>query len=243
MSAQSTGVAPEKLIIVDDDEFAKTAAELVVEESEQAISARGRCSIALTGGETIVPVYEELARSPLRDRVDWSMMDVFWGDERCVPPDHPHSNYRLAYDTLLAVVTVPAERIHRMGCEEADHDAAARDYSDLLPDRLDIVLLGMGKDGHTCSLFPGDPALDEERARVVAVHGGEPDLPRLTITPPVLADARRLIVMISGAEKADTVARVLEGPLQPSALPAQLAVGGVWVLSRSAAAQLKRGSD
>ena len=239
MSSHTTGVAPERLIVTSPPEFAGAAATLIAEEIERAIGTLGRCSIALTGGETVIPVYEHLARAPLRDRIDWSAMDVYWGDERCVPPDHPHSNYGLGYESLLALVTVPPEQIHRMECEAPDRDGAARQYADLLPERLDILLLGVGADGHTCSLFPSDPALDERDARVVAVHGGDPELPRLTITPPVIADARRVITMVTGEVKAHTVARVLEGPISTSELPAQLALGGIWILDDPAAGELR----
>lgn len=229
---------PESLVIEQRQALAAAAAEWVAAEIRTAVKERGRCAIALSGGTTPRAVYAELARRP--DDAPWSHVDVFFGDERCVPPDDPASNFRMADASLLQHVPIPRERIHRMEGERPDPEGAASDYERSLPERLDILLLGVGPDGHTASLFPGAPALDERTRRVLAVESPVPPVHRLTITPPVIAAARRTAVLVTGAEKAPVVARVLEGRFDPHALPAQLALGAAWFVDRDAAAQLQR---
>ena len=223
---------PERIVA---DDFAPRAAEWIAESLREVVARRGRCAIALAGGSTPAPVYRKLAEQP---RVPWSELSVFFGDERAVPPDHPDSNYRLALVALLSHVPVPPSRIHRMEAERPDREQAAREYQALLPDPLDLLLLGMGADGHVASLFPFSPALDEAVRRVVPVNGGAPRLPRLTITPSVIRAASRILVMVSGREKAEQVKRVLEGPENLAELPAQLARHATWLLDRAAAAGL-----
>ena len=223
---------PERIIA---DDFAARAAEWIAATLRDFVSRRGRCALALAGGTTPGAVYRRLAELP---RIPWRRISVFFGDERAVPPDHPDSNYRLATETLLSRVPVPGSQIHRMEAERPDREQAARDYETLLPDPLDLLLLGMGADGHITSLFPHSPALGEILRRVVSVNGGTPPLPRLTITPPVIRSARSILVMVAGWEKAEQVTRVLEGSETVSALPAQLARGGTWLLDRAAAAGL-----
>lgn len=201
-----------------------------------AVAQRGTCAIALSGGSTPRAVYEQLARDELS--VPWEHLEVFFGDERCVPPDDPASNYHMAFDALLRHVPIPRARVHRMPADSADLDAAARAYDALLPERFDVLLLGLGADGHTASLFPGAPTLDERERRVVPAEGPTAPRRRLTITPPVIAAARRTAMIVAGAEKAEIVERVLQGPFDPHALPAQLALGADWFLDRDAAARL-----
>ncbi|HEY9514172.1 MAG TPA: 6-phosphogluconolactonase, partial [Gemmatimonadaceae bacterium] len=195
----------------------------------------GGCALALSGGTTPRAVYARLAGWA---GIQWPRVDVFFGDERCVPPDAAASNYRMASDVLLSRVPVSPDRIHRMEAERADIDAAARDYDRGLPDRLDVLLLGMGADGHTASLFPDAPALDERLRLVVSTVSPVPPVGRLTITPPVIASARRVVMIVTGAEKARAVERVFEGTLDPRAVPAQLALAGHWFLDRGAASLL-----
>jgi 6-phosphogluconolactonase len=183
-------------------------------------------------------VYAFLAVSPLAERVAWDRVAVYFGDERCVPPDAEESNYRMVREALLQHVPISRASVHRMEGERADADAAARDYERQLPPALDILLLGMGADGHTASLFPHSPALAERARRVVAVHRPAPALQRLTITPPVIDAAETVIVLVAGADKAATVARAIQGPYVPDELPIQLALRGTWLIDHHAARDL-----
>ena len=158
---------------------------------------------------------------------------MYFGDERAVPPDHPDSNYLMVHRVLLSRVPVPAGQVHRMEAERSDREAAAREYERSLPPRLDILVLGMGPDGHTASLFPGSAALDERQRLVVPVIGAKAPVERLTITPPVIEAARRVAVIATGEDKAAMVARAIEGPLAPKEVPVQLARRGSWFLDRS----------
>jgi len=226
------------LVVAERRELSRRAADWLTQEIGKAIGARGRCAIALAGGETPRPVYRELTVSPRSDQVQWNRVHVYFGDERAVSPDDPASNYRTARETLLGRVAIPAPQIHRMEAERPDLNAAAAEYERLLPDALDVLLLGMGTDGHTASLFPGSPALAERSHRVVRTRSPKPPVDRLTITPPVIAAARAIAVLVTGADKAPQVARVLRGPVDPDRLPAQLARHGTWFVDSDAAAFL-----
>lgn len=228
------------LVIADRATLPRRAAEWLTAALADAVQARGRCSLALAGGTTPQPVYAALAAPELADRIEWGKVDVYFGDERAVPPDHPESNYRMAQEALLARVPLPAGQVHRMAGERADLEAAAADYDQLLPAALDVLLLGVGSDGHTASLFPGSTALAERQRRVVVVHSPTPPALRLTITPPVLAAARLVAVLAAGNEKAWAVSRALAGAAPPSEIPAVLARRGVWFVDTAAAAQLAR---
>ncbi|HEY7634864.1 MAG TPA: 6-phosphogluconolactonase [Gemmatimonadales bacterium] len=225
----------ELVVVARPADLARPAAEWLELEMARAIGERGTCALALAGGHTPEPAYRELARA---SSVDWRRVQVFFGDERSVPPDHADSNYRMVQAALLSRVVIPAGQIHRMEAERADRDAAARDYERVMPPRLDILLLGIGPDGHTASLFPGSPALDERQRLVVPVLGAKPPAERMTITPPVIEAARKVMVLASGGDKAAVVARALEGPLALQAVPAQLARRGTWFLDQAAAARL-----
>ena len=225
----------ELIVVSQPVELARQAAGWLDLEMSNAIAERGSCALGLAGGRTPDPVYRELAAG---SSVDWQQVHVFFGDERAVPPDHPDSNYRTVRLALLSRVPIPAAQVHRMEAERADREAAAREYERLLPPRLDVLLLGMGTDGHTASLFPGSAALDERRRLVVPVVGTMPPAERLTITPPVIEAARKVVVIATGDDKAAMVARAIEGPFAPTAVPVQLARRGVWFLDQAAAARL-----
>lgn len=222
-------------VVPEPADVARPAAEWLEAEIVAAIRARGGCMLGLSGGRTPEPVYRELA---LAADIDWRRVSVFFADERAVPPDHPDSNYRVVRSALLSRVPIPAAAVHRMEAERPDRDAAAREYERLLPSALDLLVLGIGGDGHTASLFPGSAALDEGRRLVLPVVGTKPPADRMTITPPVIEAARRVAVIATGADKAAMVARALEGPLSPTQVPAQLARRGAWFLDRAAAAKL-----
>ena len=225
----------EVIVASQPAELARQAAGWLDLEVRSAIAARGSCALGLAGGRTPDPVYRELASG---SSVDWQWVHVFFGDERAVPPDHPDSNYRMVHLALLSRVPIPPHQVHRMEAERSDREAAAREYERLLPPRLDVLVLGMGADGHTVSLFPGSAALDERRRLVVPVVGTKPPAERLTITPPVIEAAWKVAVIATGDDKAAMVARAIEGPLAPTAVPVQLARRGVWFLDQAAAARL-----
>jgi 6-phosphogluconolactonase len=221
-------------IVCDSKDLPGRAAARIAMELGKAIAERGHASLALAGGTTPKATYEALAGLPL----DWSKVDVFFGDERCVPADHADSNYRMAKAALFDRITIPSERIHRMQGELADRDAAARAYEAELPERIDVVVLGIGEDAHTASLFPGAAALGEESRRVLPVTGPKPPPERLSLTPPALRAARTCLVLGSGAGKAEPVRRALKDPIDIVSTPIQLARDGVWFLDAAAAAQL-----
>jgi 6-phosphogluconolactonase len=216
-------------------ELARQAAEWLGLEVTRAIAERGSCALGLAGGRTPEPIYRELAAG---SSIDWRKVSVFFGDERAVPPDHPHSNYFMVHLALLSRVPIPAGNVHRMEAERADREAAAREYERSLPPQLDVLLLGMGPDGHTASLFPGSAALDERDRLVLPVLGSKPPAERLTITPPVIEAARKVAVIATGGDKALMVARAIEGPYAPKVVPVQLARRGCWFLDLAAAARL-----
>jgi len=231
----------EVAVVVD---VAAAATELFIESVAGAAAARGRGAVALTGGSTAKPLFALLRTA----RVPWSETRVFFSDERAVPPDHELSNYRLAEEGLLRHVQVAA--IHRMRGEAPDLDAEARrcaqDLRDTLgkPPRLDLMLLGLGPDGHICSLFAGVPSSadrgDEELVRHVAapLHV-EPKVDRLTMTPFLVVTARTVVLQVTGASKAEVLARALKGPEDLVACPAQWlrkASGRVVVVCDAAAA-------
>jgi 6-phosphogluconolactonase len=233
-------VRPGLVVVPDARALARRAAERILEWTRAAVAERGRCSVALAGGGTPRATYEVLGTSALAAALPWGGIDWYFGDERAVPPDHPESNYRAVREALFANRPESLERVHRMPAEAKDLEQAARDYGDRLPDPLDLMLLGIGEDAHTASLFPGSPVLGERSARVAVVSGPKPPNPRLTVTPPVIEAAREILVLVSGAGKAEALVRALEGPLDVTAVPAQLARRGTWIVDVAAAAGLGR---
>lgn len=233
-------VRSRQVVVADAGAFALRAATWLAETVTDVLAARTHCAVALSGGVTPRPVYAALAAPDLAGRIDWHRVDVYFADERAVPPDHPDSNFRMATESLLGRVAIPEARVHRMEGERRDLDAAATAYDGQLPAALDVLVLGLGADGHTASLFPGSPALAERQHRVVAVESPKPPPRRLTITPPVIAAARHVAVFATGKEKAAAVARALEGDATAGEVPAVLARHGVWFLDRAAAARLAR---
>jgi 6-phosphogluconolactonase len=230
----------QRVVARDPAALARLAAEWLAGEVRVAATLRGACALCLAGGATPRPVYEALAERPLRDAVPWDRVRVFFGDERAVPPDHPESNFRMAGEALLSRVGLPPRSLHRMEAEAEDLEGAADAYAALLPAALDVLVLGVGRDGHTASLFPGSPAVQERSRRVVPAQAPVPPERRLTITPPVIAAARRVLVLAAGEDKADAVARALLAAGTPEDVPARLARDGVWFLDRDAARLIAR---
>jgi len=169
--------------------------------------------------------------------IPWDRLEIFFGDERAVPPADPGSNYGMAKASLLDRVPIPPERVHRMRAEAESRAEAAREYAGMLPETLDLVLLGIGTDGHTASLFPGADALYLDNLMAPAIAPYAP-YGRLTLTPEVLRGAHRLVVLATGEDKAGPVAQALTGPWNPAECPAQLARRGTWLLDAAAASEL-----
>ncbi|MCU7917547.1 MAG: 6-phosphogluconolactonase [Candidatus Thiodiazotropha sp. (ex Dulcina madagascariensis)] len=216
--------------IVDEKAFAEQAEQWIFNAIQAVLETSPRCHLMLAGGSTPLPVYRRLAK---RGDIPWSRISLYFGDERCVPVDTPESNYHAVMTNLFHGPVPEGLVVHRM-CGEEEPDRAAQGYESLLPERVDILLLGMGDDGHTASLFPGSAALDEERRRVMPVIGSKPPLQRLTVTPPVIRGARHLLMMVQGGEKADAVRRALLN----GSVPAALAKDGDWLMEGQAARSL-----
>ncbi len=235
------------LVFPDPSSLVEQAADHILQAAEEAVRQRGCFNLALAGGNTPRMLYRRLAEPDLASRFPWAQTHVFWGDERCVPPDHPESNYRMAADLLLQHVPLPPEHIHRMEGEQPPHQAAARYQARLAEHfggrpRFDLILLGLGEDGHTASLFPNTPGMDDpDRWVIVAPHDSPPPplVTRLSLTLPVLNAARRVIVLVSGASKAPILARVAQGDSTLPAAHLQPAEGDLlWLADSQAAAHI-----
>lgn len=239
--------APRLRVLDSPAELAREAAVEVVELLGAALRERGRARLVLAGGSTPRALYRELAAEPLRSRLDWTRVECFFGDERCVPPEDERSNYRMARESLLLPLGLEEARVHRMR-GELGALAGAHDYERQLdasfgaqPARFDLVLLGLGADGHTASLFPGDAALAERELRVAPARAPVEPRQRITLTLPVLCAARALLFLVSGADKAAALARVLseEGRDPLPAASVRPARGELrWRVDRAAAALL-----
>jgi 6-phosphogluconolactonase len=223
------------------DDLAKAAAHAIAERAA-SVQSRGRdFRLALSGGRTPAGAYSILGRGRTEPAVDWNRVIVLFADERAAPPTEPESNYWEARKLLLEPAGVPPRHVHRMKAENPDLEAAAAEYEPLLAEPLDLLVLGIGEDGHTASLFPGSSLVRERRRRAAAVFDSpKPPPRRLTITPRVIVEARSLLMLASGAGKAAAVARALAPDADPATTPAALARAGVWLIDTAAAAESKR---
>lgn len=231
----------------------ETAAERIAGTARQAIARSGRFTWVLSGGSTPRRLYTLLASGRFAGRVEWSHVHFFWGDERCVPPGDVDSNYRMARETLLDAVRPPPENVHRI-IGEAEPSRAAASYEQVLrelfhvredasPPRFDLVLLGMGADGHTASLFPGTAPLIEKTRWVMANHVEDLASWRVTLTPVIINAAAQIVFLVAGSDKADRLKQVLQGKSDLAALPAQLIQPArgelIWLVDADAAARLE----
>lgn len=240
-------------VFPDAEAISYHAALEFVRCSRESQAQRGTFTVALSGGSTPQRLFRLLAESPFRGQVDWKRVHLFWGDERCVPPDHRDSNYRMALEAMLEPLGFPLANVHRIQGERADRANAAREYQQEIarvlqvdptgpPPSLDLVFLGMGSDGHTASLFPGTTALEEKTAWVVVNHVSKFGTDRITLTYPILNRAREVLFLVAGSDKAEKLVEVLEGPDKPALLPSQMVRSTcgptIWYLDRQAAASL-----
>ncbi|MEX2274118.1 MAG: 6-phosphogluconolactonase [Actinomycetota bacterium] len=246
------------VVYPDAEALTRGAAERIVELARDAVDARGRFTIALSGGNTPRALYRLLATPSFAPRIDWERVEVFFSDERCVPVDDDRSNLRMATDALLAHVPIPAEQVHRIHGEEEDPEDAADDYEEDLADvfdleppgdepgsdtpRFDLILLGLGENGHTASLFPHTGAVFEDVRWVAAYNVQEAGMWRVTMTPVVLNAALNVVFLVTGREKAPVLRPVLHGEYDPDPLPAQIVrpIDGnlTWMVDEVAAAAL-----
>ncbi len=228
----------------------RAGAESFSERARAAVEANGRFSVALSGGSTPREMYSLLAEEPLRSRIPWEGVHLFWGDDRMVPPAHPRSNFGMANEAFVSRVPIPPENVHRMRGELPPERAAEEYEQELIayfgndfPPRFDVIHLGLGDDAHTASLFPfNEEVLRERERRVRVALFRELGEHRLTFTAPVINAARRIEFLILDGKKANVVRSVVQGALDPFRLPAQLVrpTDGelVWMLSREAAGEL-----
>jgi 6-phosphogluconolactonase len=240
-------VAEREIIICQDTaELSRQSADRFSQLVNQSGQDSGRFAVALSGGSTPKHLYSLLASPGYRERIRWNNLHLFWGDERCVPPDHPESNFRMAQEALLSKIKIPPENIHRMRGEQEPQAAAAEYEKELqkffgsnsgaLP-RFDLILLGIGEDGHTASLFPDSDALNESKHLVVAPFIAKLNSYRLTLTLPVLNNAANVWFLVTGASKADAVKQALSASSDLPAARVQPVNGRlIWFIAQDAAA-------
>lgn len=233
----------------DAEAVARHAASVFVRLARQAIWDRGVFHVALSGGSTPRRTHELLATPAFARKVEWNSVQIYFGDERAVEPDHPDSNFRAAHESLLDGVSLHSSQIHRLAGERGDLARSAREYEEQLSrsfavkrgqgfPRFDLIMLGLGKDGHTASLFPFTQALNEREAWVVRNEVPQLSTERLTFTAPLINAARHVAFLVAGEDKAAALERVLEGPNNPFELPSQMiapADGELWWLIDEAA--------
>ncbi len=232
---------PEIVVLPDPTALAREAADRFVALARSAIASQGRFTVALSGGSTPKLLYEQLVTRSIA----WQHVHFFWGDERCVPPDHPDSNFGMAQRTLLSHIDIPAQNVHRL-LGEIDPVQAALAYETELRatfgtrPRFDLILLGLGTDAHTASLFPGTRALHEQQRWVVSHYVDKLKAMRLTLTFPIINDAANVIFLIAGADKAAALRSVWHGPHDPDRFPAQsvapTAGRVIWLVDQAAVA-------
>lgn len=238
------------LIYNDPESLSRAAADLFVRQAREAVARSGRFLVALSGGSTPLRTYELLARPPWRDQAPWPKIHFFWSDERCVDIDDERSNAGMAKRALLRHVPVDPAQVHPIQCDQ-DPEAGASAYNELLQNylptaepALDLIFLGLGTNGHTASLFPYNPVLEEKVLWAADVFIVEEQLHRVTMTPTLINASRTVVFLVYGQEKAQILKTVLEeAPPDPQRLPVQLIqpVNGrlIWMVDRSATTLIK----
>jgi 6-phosphogluconolactonase len=230
----------------EPEDLSASGAKHIAVLAKEAIQTKGRFTLSLAGGSTPESLYRLLSSEEYSRKIPWDKVHLFWGDERCVPPDHPDSNYRMLRKTLFSAIDIPPENIHRIKGELGEAGAAAYEETLRMSFKMDgpgfpcfdLTLLGMGADGHTASLFPGTPVLSEEKlwVRNVFVENLKPM--RITLSPPVINSAAEILLLVSGEGKAPALKEVLEGPFDPGRYPAQLLRGAkgnvTWLVDEAA---------
>ncbi len=235
-------------VFADLEALSLASAELFAMEAELATSAGSRFSVALSGGHTPIRAFELLSREPFNSSVPWENSYIFWGDERCVPPEDTRNNSLTARKTFLDKVPIPPSQIYPINCS-GSADSAALEYEKLLAKFFNgaspvfsMIFLGLGEDGHTASLFPGNPVLEQTGCWVAGVHRGGKEVDRVTLTPLIINQAKRIVFQVSGKNKAVAVKETILGPFDPDRLPAQLISANkeklIWLLDEEAAALL-----
>lgn len=230
------------------EELNSAAAELFAQQVKQAVVNRGCCHVVLAGGETPRKIYELLAEKPYCETLPWENIHIYWGDERCVPATDPLSNQLMARQAFLSKVPIPEENIHPISYNGSPEEAAKQyesylqsAFGEKMP-QFDLVLLGMGNDGHTASLFPHTDVLAVQEKGVRAVHLAAQDMYRISLTAPLLNAARNIAILVAGVNKSQVLLEVMEGPEDNKRLPVQLIkpVSGdlYWLLDAAAGAKL-----
>ncbi len=235
-------VKQNRLVIAESaEEFIALAATNITGAINSAIEKTGKCRLALSGGSTPAAIHAHLTQLSSTKSPDWSKVEFLFGDERCVPPDDKDSNFRMAKESLFDPLgaQIQESQIFRVRGEDPDREKAASDYANILTEPIDVMLLGMGEDGHTASLFPGQKVLSEKNKLTAVVNGPKPPPWRITVTPPVIEAAKEIIVLAKGAGKAEVLPKALDENVNIQEIPSGLARRGIWIVDREATASLK----
>lgn len=237
-------------VFKDKQDLSKKAAEIFVQTANDAVNASGRFTVALTGGSSPELLYNLLAEKHYRDQVEWEKVWVFWGDERWVPLDDKRSNAKMAFDLLLDHVPIPMDQVFIMWDKEQEPVEFARNYQQLLQQHIgkssgfDLILLGMGEDGHTASLFPGTEVLQEQSKWVFAYYLEAQEMYRITLTAPIINKSLKILFMVFGSNKSHALREILEGYHSPEKYPAKLIRPHqgeiIWLVDEAAAQDLKK---
>ena len=229
-------------VFADPGQLAQAAAGKIAQRIVAVLGAGARFALGLSGGTTPAATYTALAKGPWLGADKWNRVEIYFADERAVPRDDPQSNYRMVRETLLEPARIPANHVVRIRAEDPDLEAVVAEYEARLPPALDLLILGVGEDGHTASIFPGSPVVHEAVRRVAAVRDSpKPPLRRVTVTPRVLREAREIMVLATGDGKAEAVWRALRSHYDPDEVPARMVREREWLIDEAAGSWLESG--